>query len=274
MREPGYVLGQNLVIECRWSESRAERVSALAAELVSLKPDLIIAGSTLNVRALKQATSTIPIVMGGVIDPVGRGLVASLAQPGGNVTGVTSYPVETEGKRLQLLKEALPTISRVAVLAYGSLGPSFAREQEAAARVLGLTLQYYGVRNPEELAGAFTAMTKERAQALFVVPQPFWGMGNQVQRIVELAAQSRLPAVYPDREFAKAGGLLSYDVYEPASFRRFGFYADRIFNGAKPADLPVEQPTKFDLFINLKTAKALGLTIPQSLLSRADEVIQ
>jgi putative ABC transport system substrate-binding protein len=276
LREPGYVLGQNLVIECRWSESRAERASALAAELVSLKPDLIIAASTLNVRALKEATRTSPIVMGGVIDPVGRGLVAGLAQPGGNVTGVTSYFVETEEKRPQLLKEALPTISRVAVLAYsgGSPGPSLGREVEAAARVLGLTLKYYDVRNPEDLAGAFTAMTKTRVEALFVVPDPFWGVGNQVQRIVELAAQRRLPAVYPDREFVQAGGLLSYNVDEPATFRRFGFYVDRIFKGAKPADLPVEQPTKFDLFINLKTATALGLTIPLSVLTRADAVIE
>jgi putative ABC transport system substrate-binding protein len=270
LREHGYVLGQNLVIECRWTEGREERALAVAAELVSLKLDLIIASSTQSVRALKQATRAIPIVMGGVIDPVGRGLVASLAQPGGNVTGVATYPVETEGKRLQLLKEALPAISRVAVLDYSgrSPGPSLRREREAAARGLGLTLQDYDVGNPEELARAFTAMTKKRAQALFVVPQPFWGLGNQVQRIVELAAQNRLPAVYPDRDFVKAGGLLSYDVYEPATFRRFGFYVDRIFKGAKPADLPVEQPTKFDLFINLKTAKALGLTIPQSLLSR------
>jgi putative ABC transport system substrate-binding protein len=244
LREHGYVLGQNLVIECRYTESREERASAGAAELVSLKPDLIIATSTLGVRALKQATSTIPIVMGSVIDPVGRGLVASLAQPGGNVTGVTTYPVETEGKRLELLKEALPTVSRMAVLDYSgrSPGPSLRREVEEAARRLGVTLKYYDIGKPEELAGAFTAMTKERAQALFVVPQPFWGIGNQIQRIVELAAQRRLPAVYPDREFVKAGGLLSYDVYEPATLRRFGFYVDRIFKGAKPADLPVEQP--------------------------------
>ena len=152
--------------------------------------------------------------------------------------------------------------------------PFLTRELEAAARGLGLTLQWHGVGDPSGLADAFTAMTKKRAQALAVTPDGFWNVGNQVQRIVELAAQSRLPGVYPDREFAKAGGLLSYDVYEPASFRRFGFYADRIFNGAKPADLPVEQPTKFDLMINLKTAKALGLTIPETLLATADEVIQ
>ena len=276
LREHGYVLGQNLVIECRWTEGRIERGSALAAELVSLKLHLIIATSTLAVRALKQVTSTIPIVMGGVIDPVGRGLVASLAQPGGNVTGVTSWPVESEGKRLELLKETLLTISRVAVLQYlgGSPGPSLTREIEAAARGLGLTLQWHGVGDPKDCAGAFTAMTKKRAEALFVVPDPIWYGGNHIQGIVELAAQSRLPAVYPDREFAKAGGLLSYDVDEPATFRRFGFYVDRIFKGAKPADLPVEQPTKFDLFINLKTAKALGLTVPPSVLTRADEVIQ
>jgi len=276
LREHGYVLGQNLVIECRWTEGRIERGSALAAELVSLKLDLIIATSTLAVRALKQVTSTIPIVMGGVIDPVGRGLVASLAQPGGNVTGVTSWPVESEGKRLELLKETLLTISRVAVLQYlgGSPGPSLTREIEAAARGLGLTLQWHGVGDPSGLADAFTAMTKKRAQALAVTPDGFWNVGNQVQRIVELAAQSRLPAVYPDREFVKAGGLLSFDVNEPATFRRFGFSVDRIFKGAKPGDLPVEVPVKFELVINSRTAAALGLTLPQTLLARADEVIE
>jgi putative ABC transport system substrate-binding protein len=281
LREHGYVLGQNLVIECRYTGGPLEeRAAALAAELVSLKPDLIIGTNTRNVRALKQATSAIPIVMGGVIGPVERGLVASLAQPGGNVTGVTSTPIEFEGKRLQLLKEALPTVSRVAVLYHlgGASAPLdpfvFDREIEAAARALGLTLQYSGVLDPEDLAGAFAAMTKKRAEALFVGSAPFWGVRNQVQLIVELAAQSRLPAVYGDRDFVQAGGLLSYDLDEPATFRRFGYYVDRIFKGAKPADLPVEQPTKFDLMINLKTAKALGLTIPESLLRRADQVIQ
>jgi putative ABC transport system substrate-binding protein len=282
LREHGYVLGQNLVIECRYTAGPLEeRAAALAAELVSLKPDLLIGTNTRNVRALKQATSAIPIVMGGVIDPVARGLVASLAQPGGNVTGVTAPPIEFEGKRLQLLKEALPTVSRVAVLYHPSGTPRplvdsfvFDREMDAAARALGLTLQDSGVRDPKDLAGALTAMTKKGAEALFVEPDPFGGVGTQVQRIVELAAQSRLPAVYPDRDVVQAGGLLSYDLDEPATFRRFGYYVDRIFKGAKPAGLPAEQPTKFDLMINLKTAKALGLTIPPAVLARADVVIQ
>jgi putative ABC transport system substrate-binding protein len=275
LRAHGYIPGQNLVIECRYTEGREERAASLAAELVSLKVDLLVANGTTQVRAAKQATSAIPIVMYGVIDPVRRGLVASLAHPGGNVTGPTDTLMEMEGKRLQLLKEAVPTVSRVAVLSYstGTHEGIFEREREAAARALGVTLQSYGVRALEEIAGAFTAMTKARAEALFVDPHPFWG-GHEQRRIVELAAQSRLPAVYPVRAFVQAGGLLAYDVDQPAIRRRVGFYVDSILKGAKPGDLPVEQPTKFELVINLKTAKSLGLIIPQSLLSRADEVIQ
>jgi ABC-type uncharacterized transport system substrate-binding protein len=274
LREHGYIEGQNLVIECRWTEGREERAPALAAELVSLKLDLIVAMGTLQVLAAKQATSTIPIVMVGVVNPVGRGLVASLAHPGGNVTGLTDMLIEMEGKRLQLLKEAVPKASRVAVLSYltGAPRSGFRKEEEAAARALGVTLQFHEVRGLEEFPNAFTAMTKARAEALLVVPDPFFH--EHAQRIVELAAQSRLPAIYPYRGAAQAGGLLAYDVNRPDIFRRLGFYVDKILKGAKPADLPVEQPTKFELIINLKTAKALGLTIPQSLLIRADEVIQ
>jgi len=275
LREYGYIPGQNLVIECRWTEGREERAPALAAGLVGLKPDLIVATSTTKVQAAKQATSTIPIVMVGVVDPVGRGLVASLAHPGGNVTGLTAtVGVEILGKRLQLLKEAVPKVSRVAVLYYsgGQPDPRFGSEMEAAARALDVTRQLYGVGKPEELEGAFAAMTKERAEALLVDPHPFWWPHRQ--RIIDLAAQSRLPAMYHDSEFVKAGGLMAYDANNPAIFRRLGFYVDKILKGVKPADLPVEQPTKFELVINLKTAKALGLTIPQSLLIRADEVIQ
>jgi putative ABC transport system substrate-binding protein len=274
LRETGYIPGRNLVIECRYTEGREERAPALAAELVSLKVDLLVASGTVQVRAAKQATSTLPIVMVNVVDPVRRGLVASLAHPGGNVTGLTDTLMEMEGKRLQLLKEAVPKVSRVAVLVHptGTPEPLFGREREAAARALEVTLQSYGVRAPEEFAGAFTAMTKAGAEALFVEPDPFW-TGHE-QRIIDLAAQSRLPAVYPNRGFVEAGGLLGYDVNRPGIFRRLGFYVDKILNGAKPADLPVEQPTQFELVINLKTARALGLTIPQSLLSRADEVIQ
>ncbi len=274
LREHGYIPGQNLVIECRWTQGREERAPALAAELVSLKVDLLVAGGTVQVRAAKQATRTIPIVMVGVTEPERRGLVASLAHPGGNVTGLTDTLIEMEGKRLQLLKEAIPKVSRVAVLEHlvATPEPLFQGEREGAARALEVTLQSYGVRDPEEFAGAFTAMTKARAEALFVVPSPFWLV--HVQRIVELAAQSRLPAMYPWRDFVEAGGLLAYDVNRPAIFRRLGFYVDKILKGATPADLPVEQPTKFELVINLKTAKALGLTIPQSVLLRADEVIR
>ena len=274
LRERGYTPGQNLILECRYTEGREERAPALATELVSLKVDLLVATGTVQVRAAKQATSTLPIVMVNVIDPVRRELVASLAHPGGNVTGLTDTAMEMEGKRLQLLKEAVPKVSRVAVLDHsgGTPEPLFRKEREGAARALGLTLQFYDVGDRNELAGAFTAMTTARAEGLFVVPDPSW-TGHE-QRIVELAAQSRLPAVYPWSNFVQAGGLLAYDVNRPAIFRRLGFYVDKILKGATPADLPVEQPTKFELVINLKTAKALGLTIPQSLLSRADDVIQ
>ena len=274
LRERGYLSDQNLVIECRCTEGRQERAPALAAELVNLKLDLLVAAGTPQVRAAKQATSTIPIVMVSVSDPVGGGLVASLAHPGGNVTGLTDMLRGTEGKRLQFLKEAVPTVSRVAVLRYagGPPDPLFARERETDARALGLTLQYYGVRDSAEFAGAFAAMTTARAEALFVVADLFW-QGHE-QRIVALAGQHRLPAIYHNRDFVHAGGLMSYDLNRSDRLRRVGFYVDKILHGAKPADLPVEQPTKFDLIINLKAAKAIDLTIPQSLLNRADEVIQ
>jgi putative ABC transport system substrate-binding protein len=275
LRERGYIQGQNLVLECRYTEGRDERAPALAVELVRLKVDLLVADGSNQVRAAKQATSTIPIVMLGVIDPVRRGLVPSLARPGGNVTGLADTPMEMEGKRLQLLKEAVPKISRVAVLVHPSGLPGrdlFGGEEEAAAQALHVTLQRYDIRDPTEFTGAFAAMTKARAEALFVESDPFWA--DHEQRIVELAAQSRLPAVYPGRGFVTTGGLMSYDVNVPDTFRRLGVYVDKIFKGTNPGDLPVEQPTKFELVINLKTAKALGLTIPPSLLIWADEVIE
>ncbi len=272
----GYVPGQNVVIECRWTEGREERAPALAAELVSLKVDLLVALGTVQVRAAKQATTEIPILMVAVIDPVRRGLVASLAHPGGNVTGLTdTVGMQMEGKRLEFLKEAIPKLSHVAVLIHSGSGPPeplFGREWEVAARALGLTLQNYEVRTPEELAGAFTAMTTARTDGLFVEPNPSWT--DHVQRIVDLAAESRLPAVYPFRIFVEAGGLMAYDVNKPAIHRRLGVYVDKIFHGAKPGDLPVEQPTTFELIINLKTANALGLMIPPTLLIQADVVIR
>ena len=274
LRARGYLPGQNLIIECRWTMGREERAPALAAELVALKPDLIVAVTSANVLAAKQATSIIPIVMVSVTDPVGRGLVSSLAHPGGNVTGLADAVGVMLGKHLQLLTEAVPKVSRVAVLSYVSSVPSpgSRREEEAAAQALGLTLQFHDVRAPEEFAGAFAAMTKARADALLTEPWAF--MWVHRQRIVDLAAQFRLPAIYHNRGLVDAGGLMSYAVHEPDCFRRLGIYVEKSLNGAKPGDLPIEQPTKFDLVINLKTAKALGLTIPQSLLMRADEVIQ
>jgi putative ABC transport system substrate-binding protein len=276
LRERGYIEGQNLVIERRYTEGQDERAPSLAAELVGLKPDLIIAHGTAPVRALKQATSTIPIVMYGVMDPVGKGLVASLAHPGGNVTGLSeTIGTELMGKRLQLLKEAVPKVSRVAVLSY--LGAQaepikLSEPLQAAAQALGVTLQLYLVKEPEELEGAFAAMTKAGEKALLVIPHPF--IGTHVGRIVDLAAQSRLPAMYPYRWAAEAGGFMAYDLSAPAFYRRIGIYVDKILNGANPGDLPVERPTKFELLLNLKTAKALGLKIPESLLRRADEVIR
>jgi len=276
LREHGYIPGQNLVIECRWTEGRAERAPGFAKELVGLNPDLIVATNTYSVRALKQVTSTLPIVMTGVINPVERGLVASLARPGGTVTGLTDAPMEMEGKRLQLLKEAIPTATRVAVLSHPGGGGQpetlFPREREATARALGVTLQGYDVRDPREFESAFAAMTKARAEALFVAADPFWY--PQRHRIIELASQGRLPAIYQNRDFVTAGGFMAYEVNQSAILRRVGSYVDRIFKGANPGDLPVERPTKFDLVINLKTAKALGITIPQSLLMRADEVVE
>ena len=275
LRERGYLPGQNLIIECRWTESREERARAFAAEFVELKSDLIVAFSTPNVRGAKQATTTLPIVMVIVIDPVGRGLVPSLARPGGNVTGLTGAPLEMEGKRLQLLKEAIPTLSRVAVLGYSggtTPEPAFRREREDAGRAVGVTVQVYGVREPTEFTGTFAAMTKWQAEALSLESHPFLNL--HIRRLVDLAAQSRLPAMYYDREFVTAGGLMAYGADFSDIWRRVGSYVDRILKGANPGDLPVEQPTKYDLFINGKTAKALGLTIPPALLMRAEEVIQ
>ncbi len=275
LREHGYLPGQNLLIECRWMEGQEERAPALLAELLALKPDLLVANTGTGVRVAKQATSTIPIVLVNVNNPVEQGLVASLAHPGRNVTGVASTPFSPiTGKQFQLLKEAAPKVSRVAVLRYSRPGGShdLGRDTEDAARALGLALQLYEVRAPEELEGAFTAMTKARAEALLVEDWAFvWA---HAQRIVALSAKSRLPVMYPGRAFVEAGGLMSYAVNLSDIFRRVGFYVDKIFHGANPGDLPVQEPTKFELIVNLKTAKALGLTIPQSLLMRADEVIQ
>jgi len=274
LRELGYVEGKNIVIEGRFSEGKHERLPALAAELVRLKVDVIVTGSSPAPEAAKQATSTIPIVFGIHSDPVGSGLVASLARPGGNVTGLSMLSRDLVGKHLQLLKEAVPRISRVAVLSNPS-NPSLAlsvTEAEAAARSLKVRLQMVEARAPGDLAGAFSAMTKERAGGLLVLGDPM--LFGQRTRIAELAATHRLPMITAVREFAEAGGLMTYGANLRESFRRAATYVDKILKGAKPADLPVEQPTKFEFVINLKTARALGLTIPEAVLLRADEVLQ
>jgi putative ABC transport system substrate-binding protein len=277
LRERGYVEGQNIVIEYRAADGKIDRLPGLATELVRLKVDLVVVGSTPIARAARQATTTIPVVATTMGDPVGDGLVASLARPGGNITGLTFLGPELVPKRLGLLKEALPKVSRVAALWHpGSFSESttkdMLKETEAAARTLGVQLRLVGVRGPDELDRAFSTMTKERAEALVVFPSPV--LFFERRRIVDLTRKHRLASMYVAKEFVELGGLISYGASLPDLTRRAATYVDKILKGAKPGDLPVEQPTKFELVINLKTAKALGLTIPPSLLGRADEVIQ
>src|SRR5262245_23660027 len=276
LRELGWVEGQNIVIDYRYAEDRVDRLPDLAAELVRLKVDLIIASAGTQVAtAAKNATETIPIVMIYVRDPVGNGLIASLARPGGNVTGVSgSAGLELFAKQLELLKETVPKIRRVALLsnpdnAYHQLA---IREVNVAARSLGVELQLLEARGPNEFDGAFAAMAKERVGALFVMSDAIFS--SHQTRLVDLAARSRLPAAYGVREYVEAGGLMSYGPSILDSYRQAATYVDKILKGAKPAELPVEQPTELELVINLKTAKALGLTIPPSVLLRADHVIE
>ena len=272
--ELGYIEGRNLIIEYRWAARKEERLPELAADLVRLKVEVIVTAAAPTVEAARRATSTIPIVMAAVADPVGSGLVASLARPGGNVTGLTALSTELAGKRLQLARELVSKASRVAVLAYHGTSATrlFLEQMRAAAQQIGVQLVVQEVKEADDLPGAFTAMQHERSQALIVQITPF--SADNAKRIVELAAQHHLPAMYDVRSFVDAGGLVSYGPSLPEMFRRAAFYVDRILKGAQPADLPVEQPTTFELVINLKTAKALGLTLPQSLLGRADQVIQ
>ncbi len=277
LRDLGYVDGKNIVIEYRWAQGRVERFPELAAELARLKVDVIVAGPTPAGLAAKHVTTTIPIVVVVMADPVRDGLVQSLARPGGNVTGLTFLAPELVPKRLQLLKEAIPGVSRVAAFWHpGVYGERTMRdmvnETEVAARTLGVQLQFLEARSPNDFDRAFSAMTRERADALIVLPSPM--LYGEHKRIVDLAAKHRLPAIYPFREAVDAGGLMAYGANILDLFRRAATFVDKILKGAKPADLPVEQPTKFELVINLKTANALGLTIPQSVLIRADEVIQ
>ena len=273
-RELGYVEGQTIALEVRWAEGRLERLPELVAEVVRLKVDVLVVGSTPGGLAAKKATTTIPVVMVGVGDPVRSGLVASLARPGGNLTGLSLMNPEISGKRLQLLKEVVPKVSRVAVLTNpGTQSHAFFwQETQEAAQKLGVQLQAVEARRPEDFEGAFGAATRGRAGALLVFDDGLFN-GYRTQ-IVALAARSRLPAMYGPRHFPDLGGLMSYGPNFPDQWRRTAAYVDKILKGAKPADLPVEQPTRFELVINLKTARALGLTIPQSVLIRADHVIQ
>ncbi len=272
LRELGYVEGQNIVIERRFSEGRYERYPALAAELAGLKPDVIVAVTTQAALAAKNATKTIPIVFTIVGDPVGVGLVASLARPGGNITGFSNVSVPLSAKQLELIKETVPGLSRVAVLVNPDTLPLHLSETEAAARALKVQVQPHRVRDPDGLPDAFSAMVRERAGALMVLADTMFFL--QRKRIAELATKARLPTMLPFREAVEAGGLMSYGASIPELVRRAATYVDKILKGAKPADLPVEEPTKFELVINMKTAKALGLTIPQSVLVRADQVIE
>jgi putative ABC transport system substrate-binding protein len=277
LRDLGYVEGRNVVIEYRAAEGKSERLPALAAELVALKVDVIVAPTTPAALAAKQATRTLPIVFIGAGDPVTDGLVTSLARPGGNVTGLSSVAPDLVGKRLEQLKEAVPGVSGLAVLwdPSGSgerTNKDMLKAADVAARALGVRPQFVEARGPADFNRAFTEMTRARAGALMVVGSAMFT--NERRRLVDLAATNRLPTMYTLREFVDAGGLMSYGVSMADLFRRAATYADKILKGAKPADLPVEQPTKFELAINLKAAKALGLSIPESLLRRADEVMR
>jgi putative ABC transport system substrate-binding protein len=274
LRDVGYIEGQNIAIEYRYAEGKLEQLPDLAAELVRLKVDVIVTAGTPAALAAKQATRTISIVMGLAADPVGSGIVASLSQPGGNVTGSSLMAPELAGKRLQLLREVVPGASRVAVLAnltvpYAGL---IVRETEAAARVLGVQLQLLEIRAPEEIERAFEAATRGRASALIVVEGPLTQTHQAL--IAALAAKRRLPAMYGQRDFVEAGGLMSYGANFADLFRRAATFVDKILKGRKPSDLPVEQPTRFELVINMRTAKDLGLTLPQSILIRTDHFIQ
>jgi putative tryptophan/tyrosine transport system substrate-binding protein len=278
LRERGYLEGQNIASEYRYAERKQDRAPELAAELVRLKVDIIVvAGGPTWVQAVKKATRTIPIVMSGRgLDPVEAGLVESLARPGGNVTGLTLLSRELGGKRLELLKEAVPKLARVAVL-YDPAGPTSVLDVKevlpAAARALKLTLQPWGVRDADDFDRVFAALNKQRPDGLYVHPSGPLMFANGI-RVADFALKSRLPSMYNNRETVEAGGLMSYDADLADSYRRVAYYVDRILKGAKPADLPVEQPTKFELVINLKTAKQIGLTIPPNVLARADRVIR
>jgi putative ABC transport system substrate-binding protein len=274
LRELGYVEGQNIVIEYRWAEGKYDRLPELAAELVRLKVDLIVADGTAGVHAAQRTTSTIPIVMTSAGDPIRTGLVASLAKPGGNITGLSVFGPDIAGKQLELLKEVVPKLARVAVLTNpdNQVSEFRVKEIEASARVLRVQVQVVEARSINDFDSAFSAIAREHANALFVLPDWFFLLHRT--RIADLAAKRHLPTMFGVRDFLEAGGLMAYGPDLGALFYRAATYVDKILKGAKPADLPVEQPTQFVLAINLKTAKALGLTIPQSVLLRADEIVR
>jgi putative ABC transport system substrate-binding protein len=275
LRDRGYIEGNNILVEYRYAEGKRERVSSLVSELVRLKVDVLVLLTLPSVRAAKEATNTIPIVMVLAVDPVATGIVASLAHPGGNITGISTLQRELAGKRLELLKEVVPAMSRVGVLRDANApGSSLGfNEYEEAARALKVQLQSLEVRGPQpDLDGAFQAATKSRVQALITIRNPM--LRRYTKSIAEFAIKNRLPAVYDGSESVEAGGLMSYGVNDAENFKRAAYYVDRILKGAKPADLPVEQPMKFELVINLKTAKQIGLTIPPNVLARADRVIR
>ena len=274
LRELGYVEGKNIVIEYRHAEGKLDRLSELVAELVRVKVDVIVTTGPTSTHAAKEATNTIPILMMNEGDPVASGFVASLARPGGNITGLSILAPEISGKRLELLKDIVPRLSRVAVLGT-STNPGNAqslRETELAAGAFGVQLQYLDVLGPKDIETGFRAASNGRVDAVLLLQSPL--LISQRAQVVDLAAKSRLPAIYSAREFVEDGGLMSYGVSIIDLFRRAATYVDKILKGAKLADLPVEQPTKFELIINLKAAKQIGLTIPPNVLARADKVIK
>jgi ABC-type uncharacterized transport system substrate-binding protein len=274
LRDLGYVEGKNVTIEYRLSQGNLEHLPELAAELVHLKVDVIVTSGTAAAHAAKQATSTTPIVMGAGGDPVASGLVTSLARPGGNITGLSLQSPELHGKRLELLKETFPTVSYVAVIRNIANQSSVhsASETEAVGKSLGVKLRSVEVRGPEDFNDAFRNMTTDRPDALITLSDStLW---NYRRRIVEFALKNRLPAMFPEKEYVEDGGLMSYAPSVPDNFRRAAIYVDKILKGVKPADLPIEQPRKFELVINLKTAKQIGVTIPPNVLARADKVIK
>jgi putative tryptophan/tyrosine transport system substrate-binding protein len=276
LRERGYIEGKNIILEIREGEADPDRVSDLAAELVRLKVDIVVAGGSLAVHAVKEATSTIPIVMRYDRDPVRAGIVASLAHPGGNITGLASITVDLSGKRFELLAEAVPGVKRIAVLTWSekfAAGESTVyKELEAAARPLGVKLQVLLARDPATIDKAFLAMKTKHAQALIVMPSAHYLQNRE--HIIKHAAKHRLPTIYFQPIFVENGGLMSYAPDFADEFRRLAIFVDKILKGAKPADLPVEQPTKFEFIINLKAAKQIGLTIPPNVLARADKVFK